>query len=372
MMINLFFTWKNQRAIVLLSTLFVLCGFQIATKQTATIVLQDQALAIAPKEFYIANVTDERADKSAIAWLLRPGTVKDQPETYPVDLQGGGLVAVKQFVVHNLPHNVALRPVVISIRKFRVTEKAGAGGEAEGHAELALSFSLQQEDTLIHLVEYTSTANYTRNMGLPQDVEPTIRHMLVGGLTWFDTWINKQAATNIKLAKTVSVTFTDYTEKPEGDTIYYSPRRLLNWDDFKGKTPQSRFAAEVYPTIGYDEHAKVEGATVYLNIDIKVSLPKSACWVRDGDRTDYVLNHEQRHFDLARIAAEHFKQRIKTEKLPVGNYDGYINVDYLDAFREMDNLQKQYDDETVHGTDHAAQARWNEKIDRELKLVVRD
>jgi len=372
MMNNPIFTRKSRRAIVLLFTLLVLCGFQIAKKQTATIALQDQQLGVTPKEYYIANVKDERVDQSAIAWLLRPGQVKDRPETYPVDLQGGGLVAVKHFVAHNLPRNNALRPVIISIKKFRLTEKGAAAGGTGGYAELTLSFSIQQEDTLMHLVDYSGSANYTRNIGPPQDVEPTIRHLLVGGLIWFDAWMNKQAAINIKLAKTVSVIFTDYTEKPEGDTIYYTSRRPLTWDDFKGKTPQSRFAAEVYPTIGYDEHGKVEGAIVHLNIDIKVSLPKSACWVRDGNRTDYTLNHEQRHFDLAKIAAEHFKQRIKAEKLPVGNYDGYINVDYLDAFREMDSLQKQYDDETIHGTDHAAQVRWNERIDKELKLVARD
>jgi len=49
------------------------------------------------------------------------------------------------------------------------------------------------------------------------------------------------------------------------------------------------------------------------------------------------------------------------------NYEGTVNVTYLDAYREMTDLQKQYDTETNHGLNTAEQERWNVKIDRELK-----
>ncbi len=83
--------------------------------------------------------------------------------------------------------------------------------------------------------------------------------------------------------------------------------------------------------------------------------------------SDYALNHEQRHFDIAKIAAEHFKRKLASEQLPVDNYDGFINYDYLDAYREMDKLQEQYDKETDHGANHAAQEGWDRKIDEELR-----
>jgi hypothetical protein len=105
-------------------------------------------------------------------------------------------------------------------------------------------------------------------------------------------------------------------------------------------------------------------------MEIKVCLPKSACWVKDGVRGDaYTLNHEQRHFDLAKIAAMHFIQKIKAEDLPVSNYEGPINVDYLDAYRQMDTLEMKYDNETTHGLDRFMQGKWNERIDRELKVL---
>jgi hypothetical protein len=53
--------------------------------------------------------------------------------------------------------------------------------------------------------------------------------------------------------------------------------------------------------------------------------------------------------------------------LPVDNFDGIINVEYLDTLREATSMQKQYDAETRHGQDQQVQARWNDKIDGELK-----
>ncbi|MDB4903171.1 MAG: hypothetical protein JWQ63_2452 [Mucilaginibacter sp.] len=354
----------------------VFLGVKSRAQQKTEIVLQDEHLPITPKEFYVANVIDERANRAAIAWILPAGnTASTQRKAFPVDLQGGSLTAIKQFIDHNLPRNTALHPVIISIKKFTTTETALAGGRVEGHISLIMSFYLKSNeyDTLIggqHLADYNGSAVYNRNTGPPQDIEPTVRHMLGNGLIYLNNWMNQQANNNIKLAKSVKVTFTDFLAKPEGDTIYYSFKRLLTWDDFKSKVASSSYDAQVFPTIGYDEHTEVINGVINIKMIIKVSLPKSACWVKSSSRSDYTLNHEQRHFDIAKIAADHFKQKLKSEVLPLDNYDGQINMDYLDAYREMDDLQRQYDTETRHGSDHSEQQRWNEKIDEELKKVI--
>ncbi len=356
--------------ILILAALFF-TGFQSAAKQTVSIILKDEQVPITPKEFYVANVIDERDSRNAVAWLIPAIKKENQPETYPIDLYGGGLVAIKQFINRNLVCNNALRPVVIGLREFMVTESALGGGLVEGHVSVVMSFGLEQgDDELMHLLDYKGSATYTRNAGPPQDIEPTIRHTLVNGLIYLNTWINRQAGTNIKLAKSVQVTFTDYEEKTEGDSVYYSVNRPITLDDFKAKIPVSKFDAEVFPGIGYDEHTEIVNGIIHVNLAMKVYLPKSASWVKDGSRNGYTLNHEQRHFDIVKIVAGHFKQKINAENLTVSNYEGIINFEYLETYREMDKLQKQYDDETRHGDDLSAQQRWNERIDKELSLVI--
>jgi hypothetical protein len=356
---------------VLILAFLIFPAFRFAAAQTGNIILKDEQIPVTPKEFYIANVTDERDNRGAVAWILPPANITDQAKAYPVDLQGGALFAIKQFIERNLPRDTAYRPITIGLKKFMVTESALTGGKVEGHVAVVMSFDITRGDNeTLHLLDYKGNATYTRNAGPPQEIEPTLRHTLENGLIYLNTWMDRQAATNIKLAKAVKISFTDYEEKPEGDTIYYSFKRPLTWDDFQSKIPAGRYDAEVYPTIGYDEHTDVAKSVINVSLAIKVCLPKSASWVRDGSRNDYSLNHEQRHFDIAKIAAKHFKEKLNAENLTVGNYEGIINFDYLEAYREMNNMQKQYDDETRHGSDESAQQQWNERIDGELGKVI--
>ncbi|SDP18028.1 hypothetical protein SAMN05428975_0595 [Mucilaginibacter sp. OK268] len=339
-----------------------------AQKVIGPLVLNNERLPITAKEFYVAGITDNRADRNAVAWLLPPGP--GNPEKYTVDLKGGALASIKQFVTAALPPDKTLRPIIIHIEQFRLDETALPGNHVEGKVKVSLSFYLQKDDQNIHLTNYNGSAGYNRHINQEVDIEMVLRHALEYSLTFFNTWINKEAGTNIKLARDVKITFTDYTEQTEGDTIYYSPKRPLQWDDFKA-TPlrNSRFGAEVLPSIGYDEDVEVSKSIIHVHLSTKAFVPKSACWVKDDSKNAYSLNHEQRHFDIVKIIIERFKQKLKAEKLPVDNYDGPINVDYLESYHEMNVMQEQYDAETAHGMNVAVQEQWNKKIDKELKVV---
>jgi hypothetical protein len=354
---------------ILIFIAITLAPFQPIIKQIDNIVLTDERLSVVPREFYVANVIDDRTDRSAIAWLL-PAGKNAQPKTYPVDLKGGVLPALKQFVNNSLPRNTKLRPVIIYLKKLSVKEALLPGSRVEGRINVMFSFSLDNEgDDMVHLTDYKGNAVYNRGTLQTSDIEPTLRHVLVNGLLYINTWMNQQAESNIKLARGVKVSFTDYTEKPEGDSIYYTVKRPLIWSDFLSKVPDSKYDAEVFPTLGYVEHIEIVKGIINLHLAVKVCLPKSASWAKEGSKNDYTLNHEQKHFDIVKIEAEHFKQKIKAHNLTIGNYDGPINEAYLDAYREMNNLQKQYDTETHHGTDTSEQQKWNGRIDKELKRL---
>jgi hypothetical protein len=257
----------------------------------------------------------------------------------------------------------------MSIKELRLTETSPSPGRIDGRLVIDVSFGLQRDYGVVtQLVSYSGGTRYTRVETQADMPESIIRKGLENALTYFNNWINKYANSDIRLAKAVKVTFTDYTEKPEGDTIYYSTKRPLVWSDFRDKPNNGPYEAEVFAGIGYDEHTSVEKGIIHVILDIKTYIPKSAAWVR-GMPDDYILNHEQRHFDLAKIVSEHFKQKIAAMKLPADTYDGYINEQYLETLREETRMQKQYDRETHHGTDHEAQETWNEKIDKELKAL---
>ncbi|QNP53647.1 hypothetical protein H9L05_08915 [Hymenobacter qilianensis] len=100
---------------------------------------------------------------------------------------------------------------------------------------------------------------------------------------------------------------------------------------------------------------------------MKTFVVRSSSWVADHARTPYTLNHEQRHFDVVKLVVERFKHRIRQDTLSVDYYAGHLQHQYLLSYQEMNRMQEQYDGETGNGTNDAAQARWNERITKELQ-----
>ena len=349
-------------------------GFRTVKQNDQTIILQDEPIRTKNRAYFIAEVKDGRLEKGKVASLINAviSANKITATKEQADLMGGTATAVKQFINHNLPQNVKGHAIVAEIKELRVTETALPNNRVQGRVNIAMSFSLKyNEDITTHLVDYHSTATYNRPLNVVAigTAEPMLRHTIENAFVYFDSWISIQANDNPKLAKGVRVTFSDFIErdKPQDDTVYYSPSRPLTWNDFRDHPHSTRFTAEVLPGFGYSENAEVENGVIKVHLAMKVYLPKSSCWVRDGGMSDYSLNHEQRHFDIVKLVSEHFKEKIAALKLPVYNYEGPVNVQYFESFREMDQLQKQYDNETGHGLNEGAQQRWNERIDKELR-----
>jgi hypothetical protein len=330
-----------------------------------SITLRSEPMPFTPSEFYVAGVTDARADRKAVAYLLGPGPAP--AVVRPVDLQGGALPAIREYLRKSLPRNAKLRPVLIRLQEYRVTESAGTGKSVNGEVSVAVSFHLKRRADTLDLVSYRGGIRYARSPNQTATVEQALRQSLVGAVQYLDNWMNREVDHNEKLARSVKVTFTDYTRNDKADTVFYATERPLVWDDFRDTPRPGPYAATVFPSFAQEGRTRVENGVIHLDLLLKVYVLKDASWVRPGSREDYGLNHEQRHFDLVKLVAERFKRKVLADTLTVEDYDGQIGYEYLESYREMNRLQEQYDGETRHGLDREAQERWNRRIDEELK-----
>ena len=356
---------------LLVGAFWLLSAFSIPPLKTEELVLRAEKLPFTPKEFYIADIIDERSDKQAVAYLLPvTGTATASSRAQPVDLAGGGLAAIKQFTRQSLPRNTALRPVIIRLKELKVNEKAGAAGRVTGEVSVVMAFELQRDEEGVPLLEYKGGARYDRPSAKNEVTEPALRKSISEALRYLNTWMDREAATNEKLAKGIMVTFSDYGGSTDHDTVFYTSKRPLQWNDFKAApTKTSRFSATVFPSFGYEGESKVVDGIIHLNLTLKVYMLKSSSWVKEGFKDPYGLNHEQRHFDIVKLVAERFKQKIKPEMLSVADYNSIIQYQFIESYREMNKLQDAYDEETRHGIDKAAQERWNQQLERELKAI---
>lgn len=365
----------NKVSFVTLAGLLIMCLCSVAvgqpTVKTEVIALRSGLLPFTPKEFYIAGVLDERDNRTVVGYLLSPRSSPLQPViTHPVDLQGGAETAIGQFIRQGLACNKALRPIVVRIKECLITETPGARGRVDGRVVLTMAFDLQRDGETVHLVEYRrGGAHYNRpaNAKSQVAVEKAFRQSLVSALRYLNTWINQEADSNVLLAKGIKVSFTDYTRNVEEDTVFYATDRPLTWNDFRERPRLERYAASVFPNFAYESRSQVVNGILHINMTLKVYVLPDYSWVKDHAKDPYSLNHEQRHFDIVKLIAERFKQKVQPDSLTVEDYSSIIQWQYIDAYREMNRLQEQYDNETRHGTDQAAQERWNRRIDEELR-----
>ncbi len=145
------------------------------------------------------------------------------------------------------------------------------------------------------------------------------------------------------------------------DFIEWSPYTRLGWSDYLAKPSSTSGAAAITSTaIGVEYH--VNDNTLSYSITCRFSKTRS--WGRN--KTDYILQHEQGHFDITEIYARKLAQELKEYKFNPRKYQDDLNKIYKMVMDEKEDFQNKYDKETDYSRDHEKQAEWLGKIQDEL------
>lgn len=155
------------------------------------------------------------------------------------------------------------------------------------------------------------------------------------------------------------------------NTIYYQQGQPLTWDDFKGKPVEDNDAVALTNAgFGLKLAFRRVDHVSQLVITVNCNFSRKDSWVKKGNNTTYILNHEQKHFDIAYLHTLLFIQKLKAATLTNDNYAALIEKIYKDAATEMAAMQHQYDAETSHSRVVAKQQQWDEKISEQLLLAT--
>lgn len=171
----------------------------------------------------------------------------------------------------------------------------------------------------------------------------------------------------------VAVNYTTSDGTANSDLIFYQPGQLLAWDDFKGKAVDESDAAALTNAgfslkLAFNQVGKIS----QLVIDVNCNFSKRKSWVKNGNKTTYILNHEQKHFDIAYIHTILFIQKLKNAAITNDNYEAVIKKIHNETAAAMLKMQNQYDMETNHSRLTEKQAAWDEKISKQLQLVFKN
>lgn len=160
------------------------------------------------------------------------------------------------------------------------------------------------------------------------------------------------------LSKLFVLMFASVLFFPVNDNIIeWSPTRKLTWSDFKGTPdPASTNAALTNSTI----HVEFGFDNKGLKHSIKCRFNKQLSWGRI--RNEYILNHEQGHFDIAEVHARMLHKNLNEYSFNSETVSKDIEVIYNDAMKLHVAMQKEYDLVTNHSLDSAQQNLWDKKI----------
>lgn len=168
------------------------------------------------------------------------------------------------------------------------------------------------------------------------------------------------------------ITLLFATQFAIAQTAAFDPKRFIEWNEHY-KLSWEHFESTVDDDIFGDAGTAVKimakpyfvGKRIEYNVYALFDRQKS--WVFEKDEA--LLAHEQLHFDIAELYAR--KIRKKVEELrqrnvkELSDYNQAINK----ILRESNEVDMQYDMETLHGGIKMKQVEWNEKVARELETL---
>jgi hypothetical protein len=133
--------------------------------------------------------------------------------------------------------------------------------------------------------------------------------------------------------------------------------RKLSWEDFYAEPRKnSEAVASTSTSLGISYQLE-EGNLVY---HISCNFAKQKSW--GLLKTDYILSHEQGHFDITEIAARRLSGALSQYVFNADTYKKDINEIYNIIVKDKEQMQADYDHISDHSRNRRLQHEWKEKI----------
>ncbi|MBW8362196.1 MAG: DUF922 domain-containing protein [Kaistella sp.] len=150
--------------------------------------------------------------------------------------------------------------------------------------------------------------------------------------------------------------------------IFWKEGEQLIWEDFQGSKNETKADNVVAYTYCGWMYSGMKSTNPNAKIEIKLQTVFSPekSWKDPLKINDEVLNHEQKHFDIAELFARKLRKEIGEKIKTSRDFDRYFKSLYNRHFADYQKFQDRYDGETKHGTNKEKQLEFNTYITTEL------
>ncbi len=152
----------------------------------------------------------------------------------------------------------------------------------------------------------------------------------------------------------------------EKEKITWSEDRLLTWSDFKAQPETSNsYSANTNSGISYSWDYSTASGRPVLEHEVFSNFYPNLSWVKDIDNEEYLLAHEQLHFNISELHAR--KLRKALDEYEIGRS---VRLDLKGIYNKIEaervSMQNQFDTETSHSKNKPAEMRWRKFLKEEL------
>ncbi len=154
------------------------------------------------------------------------------------------------------------------------------------------------------------------------------------------------------------------------EKISWSSIRTLNWEDFRAAPDESSsFSANTNSGISYTWNYSTASGKPVLENEVSSNFYPNRSWVKEEiEDRDYLLAHEQLHFDISELHARKLRKAL-SEYQPGSNIRGDLKKIYNRIEAERTAMQKKFDAETQHSENKPAEYRWRKFVAMELEKL---
>lgn len=153
-----------------------------------------------------------------------------------------------------------------------------------------------------------------------------------------------------------------------GQKIFWEEGKKLTWDNFKSPVNRKKnLDVAAYTHCGWEFYSeKSSDPKAPVTITIQTLFHEDKSWKDVKRMDDYILLHEQKHFDIAELFVRKFRKAVAEKIKNSGDYNKYFKAIYDGIAIDYKNFQMAYDSETRHGIDKEKQNEYNQLISEQL------
>lgn len=147
------------------------------------------------------------------------------------------------------------------------------------------------------------------------------------------------------------------------DTIHWRANYKLKWEDFQGEPDNdSTLKTKAFSTLKIDYTTIINDSE--FSYKVFCIFYKNESWVKN--KSVYLLQHEQGHFDIAEIFARELQEGFKNYKFNRTTVYTDLETIYNNIFKKYTSFDSLYDKETNHSLNKKEQVIWLRTIAKQL------